>query len=129
MTSPKSKEQVVPNIAAGAVFERDHPFSFVQERLSSDPADVIERWRPGAWETTLVGPDDARAACHGIGKVKFTVVSVHSPPRYQTRVFFTRHFVDPEGGLYTPNKLHHRVLSHFKREIAGFAFKYEVIEL
>lgn len=117
------------DITPGAVFERIHPFTFVQEHLSSDPADVIERWRPGAWETVMVAPDDACASCHGEGTVKFTVVSIHSPPRYQTRVFFTRHFVDPEGGIYAPNKLHNRVLSKFKREIAAFGFKYEVVEL
>jgi hypothetical protein len=116
-------------IVAGSVFERVHPFTWVEERLSNDPADVLERWRPGAWETTLIPPDDACAACNGEGTVKFTVVSTHSPPRYQTRVFFTRHFIDPEGGVYAPNKLHHRVLSKFRREIEEFGFRYEVVEL
>ncbi|MGR9413118.1 hypothetical protein [Rhizobium leguminosarum] len=116
-------------VVAGAVFERKHPFTWVEARQSDDPADVIERWRPGAWETTLIPPDDACAACHGEGTVKYTVISVHKPARYQTRVFFTRHFCDPEGGWYAPNKLHHRVMTKFLSEIEEFGFRYEVIEL
>lgn len=117
-------------IIPGAVFEREHPFTWVEERgrLSTGPDDVYERWRPGAWETKIIS-DDAAMACHGEGTVKFTVISVHRPPGYQERVFYTRHFTDPEGGSYATNKLHHKVMRGFQKEAEAFPFRYEVIEL
>jgi hypothetical protein len=112
----------------GDVFERKHPFTWVVERHGEPDRDT-ERWRPGAWETKYIPPDDACAICHGEGTVKFTVVSVHTPPKYPTRVFFTRQFFMPDGKPYASSRLKNCIIAKFSKDIKAFPFLYEVEEL
>lgn len=111
--------------AAGEVFERDHPFTWVVEHRG-DLDRENERWRPGAWETKYIYPDSAVAIANGVGRVKFTVVSSHRPPGYPTRVFFTRQFFQPDGEAYASSKLRNCIASKFAKDIEKFPFEYEV---
>lgn len=113
---------------AGEVFERVHPFTWVTERRGATE-DVVERWRPGAWDTKPIAPDDAIAACNGLGTVKFSVVSVHTPPGYPTRVFFKREFTQPDGEKYAASKLINCIARKFAKDITTFPFPFEVVEL
>lgn len=114
----------------GAVFEREHPFTLVIEN-QGDPTFEHERWRPGAWETWADdGSDDpVTAKAHGLGRVKFTVVSTHRPPGYPERVFFKREFTNPDGEKYAPGRLMNSVRRKFLRDVAAFPFRFEVEEL
>ena len=111
-------------IKPGDVFERDHPFTLMEERGSS-PDDVYERWRPGAWNVDSAG-EDALTSCTALGRVRFTVVSTHRPPGYQERVFFKREFTTPEGKIYAPAKLHNCIARKFRKDIAAFPFPFVV---
>lgn len=123
MTSP------IAEIAAGAIFERDHPFTMVREN-QGDPDFEIERWRPGAWEVWEQNDDDAPTAkANGLGRVKYTVVSTHKPPGYPTRIFFKREFTTPDGGRYSPGRLMNCVASKFRKDVTAFPFPFEVEEL
>lgn len=113
---------------SGEVFERPHPFTVVVEN-QGDPERETERWRPGAWETKYIYPDDACALAHGVGRVQFTVVSVHTPPRYPTRVFYTRQFFMPDGSPYASSRLKNCIANKFAKDIKAFPFHYEVEEL
>nr|WP_313011675.1 hypothetical protein [Brucella intermedia] len=115
-------------IEAGMVFERDHPFTLVVEN-KGDPDFEIERWRPGAWNVVEHGPEEALACANAIGKVKFTVVSIHQPPGYQTRVFYKRQFFMPDGEAYASGSLKNCIISKFRRDIRGFPFEYTVEDL
>lgn len=115
-------------VDAGMVFEREHPFTLCVENRG-DPEFESERWRPGAWETKMIAPDDAVALAHAIGRARFTVVSVHTPPGYPTRVFYKRQFFMPDGSAYRPGNLRNSILSKFRRDVAKFPFAYEVDNL
>lgn len=112
----------------GEVFERDHPFTWAVEN-KGDPDHETERWRPGAWETKYIYPDDACALAHGVGRVRFTVVSTHRPPGYQNRVFYKRQFFTPDGKPYTSGNLRNCILTKFVKDIECFPFHYEVEEI
>jgi hypothetical protein len=115
-------------IEAGMVFERDHPFTYVTEN-SHDPELAWERWRPGAWKQLDISPEDVIACANAVGKVRFTVVSIHQPPGYQTRVFYKRQFFMPDGKAYASGSLRNCIISKFRRDIREFPFAYEVANL
>ena len=112
----------------GEVFERDQPFTIVVEN-KGDPERETERWRPGAWDTKYIPPDSAVALANGVGRVRFTVVSIHRPPGYPMRVFFTRQFFMPDGIPYASSRLKNCIASKFAKDIEKFPFDYEVDEL
>jgi len=112
----------------GQVFERPHPFTIVRENIG-DPEFETERWRPGAWDVTDEDPEYASPLANGVGLVKYTVISVHKPPGYPTRVFFTRQFFLPDGSSYRGSRLKNCISSKFAKDIKGLPFHYEVEEL
>jgi hypothetical protein len=113
----------------GQVFIRDHPFTLVTENKGSDPETETERWRPGAWDTETISPEEVSQACNALGKVAFTVVSTHRPPGYQERVFFKREFTLPDGKRYAPGKLHNCIARKFAADILKFPFDFVIREL
>ncbi len=113
-------------VVAGAVFERLHPFTWARGYLSSRPNDYVERWRPGAHESIETQPGYFKPVCHAEGIIRHTIVSVHKPPGYQERVFFLRHYYDPEEDFVAPPKLHHLVTRAFRREVERHQTDYEI---
>ncbi len=111
---------------AGQTFERDHPFTWTEEGFGDQ---VIERWRPGAWNVVEDGPESAVAGANGMGKVRYEVVSVHTPPGYPTRVFYRRQFFTPEGEPYTSPKLRVSIARKFAKDAAEFGFPFVVEKL
>ena len=117
-------------IDAGMVFERDHPFTLVVEN-KGDPDCEMERWRPGAWNTEVDGPygESLSYFANAVGRVRFSVVSVHTPPGYPTRVFYKRQFFRPDGTAYASGSLKNCIISKFRRDIKGFPINYEIDDL
>jgi hypothetical protein len=113
-------------LAPGDVFTRPHPFTWVKE---GEGEFAIERWRPGAWDHVSSGPEDMTMACHALGSVTFTVVSIHRPPGYPERVFFKRQFFTPDGTPYASSKLMNCITRKFRKDVEKFPFHYEVVEL
>lgn len=64
----------------------------------------------------------------GLGYCVFDVVSIHRPFPFQTRVFYTRKFINPDGVEFGKNKLHNTTLGWFKRRISGYRYPYFVID-
>jgi len=108
----------------GDVFERPHPFTLVVEH-DHDPDAAFERWRPGAWNVDSAG-EDVLTSCTAMGRVKFTVVSIHRPPGYRERVFFKREFTTPEGKRYAPGRLMNCITRKFRKDISAFPFPFDV---
>ena len=115
----------VRTFAAGDVFERSHPFTFVKEN-GSYPGDEIERWRPGAWNSEYDDADKGTAYCTALGAVRFMVISTHRPPGYPERVFFKREFTTPDGERYASGRLMNCITRKFRKDIAAFPFPFEV---
>src|SRR5690606_29498042 len=107
---------------AGDIFEVECPFvRTVYTEYDQDGPSATLTWKPGIeWE--LVGPEgEADMRAHGLGKVRYTVVSVHQLPRpYPTRVFFTRKWVCPDGREFGASKLHVMTLQAFRRRTVSY---------
>ncbi len=63
---------------------------------------------------------------HAMGSVTFNVVSLHSPPRYPRRVFFTRRFTDPDGAVLKLSGLICKTLNTFRENVEGIGFDFEL---
>lgn len=107
---------------------RDHPFTRVSGPNWADLCQgEPERWRPGAWLTVMVAPDDATFGAHGLGSVKFDVVKVVPlPGRLKTRVFYYRTFIDPAGKPYRRSSLLVSGIGKFRKTVSHFGHDYEV---
>jgi len=107
------------------VFEHDYPF--VRDSYTAIEVDGFREvlsWKPGVGYVFCY-PDDMRAVCEGVGKQILTVVDVHKPGKYPTRVFYTRKFITPDGVEFGKNNLRIATLPAFRRLIAGYAYPYE----
>lgn len=102
-------------ITAGATFEVDYPF--VQEEYETwgeDGPYKLKSWKPGC-EYRLVPPDNSEAYANGMGKMLLSVVDVHTPGKYPTRVFYTRRWIPPTGKAFGKARLHICTLEKFRR--------------
>ncbi|MBC3943325.1 hypothetical protein [Sphingomonas albertensis] len=113
-------------VIEGAVFAVRYPF--VRETYQSIGEDGyvdILSWRPGTTcENTWDGDVDYGA--DGEGWQRLTVVGVYQPPRFPTRVFYTRDWVNPDGIAFGKRSLQICTREKFKRLIAGYKFHYEL---
>lgn len=89
----------------------------------------IDSWQPGVrhdmrghgeYHYTVTEAD-------ALGKMVLTVVSVHKPGRYPTRVFFTRKFITPDGKTFGKGKLHIASLEKFRRISTAFQHEYDLL--
>lgn len=79
----------------------------------------VEVWRPGVeWERDDNG--DADACAGGVGAILLTVVSVHKPGKYPTRVFYTRQWRDPDGKVFGKTNLRVTTQDAFRRMAKGW---------
>lgn len=105
------------------------PYPFIREMISlydEDGPHEVESWRPGT-RSEMVYPDDCDEFADGKGKQVLTVVSIHKPGRFPTRVFFTQEWVDPNGKIFGKvGKCRVTVESAFRRKTRGFAYPYQM---
>lgn len=122
MTTPISK---TTTLAPGLVAEVPYPFvrSTYQE-IDEDEGGVTfnERptWKPGT-RFEDVGHGDVECYADAIGRMVLTVVDVHKPGRFPTRVFYTRQWIDPDGKRFgKTGKLHIATVDAFRRRAGGY---------
>ena len=99
---------MTPELAPGEVFEAVYPFvrsTFISHYQGDEGwvEDEIPTWTPGTRYADK-GEGDIECIADAFGRVVLTVVSVHKPGRYPTRVFFTRTWVDPGGKPFGKTK-------------------------
>lgn len=119
-------------VSEGDVFHSPHPFCY---DLASKPGDDPEgaptiyfmSWRPGV-RFELLAPDggDNECVADGMGFQLLTVVSVHKPGRFPTRVFYTRKWRDPRGREFGKDGLRVKTLDAFKRIARGYRHEYRL---
>lgn len=119
--------------AAGDMFTVAYPFSrVVFDDMTADVSGVgytrSVTWKPGADGGYSYNPHSSNdyLLADGEGAMILTVVSVHQPGRYPTRVFFTRQWRDPDGRTFGKNKLHVVTAEKFRRISTRFGHDWKV---
>lgn len=105
-------------------------YPFVRDTYTSFDADgcsEMPTWKPGI-RNEWISPEETGTVADGVGGAVFTVVDVHKPGRFPTRVFFTRKFVDPDGHAFGKGKLHIVTLDKFRRLARGYRYTYGIGE-
>jgi len=110
-------------IKVGATIDVGYPF--VRESISLFGEAAIMTWRPGT-RFEPVPPDDTRSFADAIGAMVLTIVSIHRPGKFPTRVFYTRRWRGPDGREFGKNNLHVRTLGYFKALCRGYRYDFEV---
>lgn len=110
----------------GAEIEVAHPF-VREEYHGYDEDGPFKRmsWRPGT-RVEPVPPDSAEEVADAIGTQIITVVSVHKPGRFPSRVFFTRRWRDPDGREFGKTKCHIKTEQALRRRCRGFGYEFSL---
>jgi hypothetical protein len=118
------------DIAAGMTFRAPYPFTREDYRgFDEDGPYETKSWMPGArFEPVYIAPDDCdhEYVADGSGEIILTVVSVHKPGRYPTRVFFTRQWKPPTGQQFGKNACRCVTIEKFRRLAKGYRFPFSV---
>lgn len=117
-------------LKAGDVFTVAYPFRRILYDIGDDEGGIrqVLSWKPGA---EFAGENMfGRSVCdaHGEGQQVVTVVSVHQPGSFPTRVFFTRKWVDPDGATFGKNALKIKTADAFRRMVRSYAFQYRIVD-
>jgi hypothetical protein len=126
--SPSQAKPLVPD--AGDVFRVRYPFVRCKATIcGEDGPEEIDSWRPGV-VYELCGPyGDTDIVAHGEGEMVLTVIDVHKPGRFPTRVFYTRKFVSPDGNMFGKGGLRMTTVDAFKRRASGYLLAYDVEDM
>ncbi|MDF8912879.1 hypothetical protein OU568_26610 [Escherichia coli] len=116
------------DIEIGKTYGVSYPFFTEEVELPPDDPEatqmqMVKSWRPGVeWE------QDDEYATHGVaealGEMLLTVVDVHKPGRYPTRVFYTRQWKDPNGKVFGKAGLRITTLDAFRRRLRGYMHEF-----
>ena len=106
---------------AGDKFEVRYPFVRVTPFVG-EPFDA-GAWRPGCEEQP---EEEWFADAHG--QMLLEVISTHKPGKFLDRVFYTRHWRDPDGKEFGKNNLRVATASSFGRLLKGYRHDYECEE-
>lgn len=106
----------------------EYPFCRDKVTLCDEEGSAqVDTWRPGtrqhATEFSYWTEADA------MGEMILTVVSIHRPGDYPTRVFFTRRWKDPDGKIFGKQKLQVKSKAAFKRMLRGYRHEYTLPDL
>lgn len=119
---------------AGDVFHVRYPFVRCEVDVPDpDPEGfgfvTIKSWKPGVEFEEVgcgYGAPDVESVCDAEGQMVLTVVDVHKPGRFPSRVFFTRRWIDPDGNEFGKGGLHITTVQAFKRRAAGYMHEYRI---
>lgn len=122
----------LPLPTAGGVYGCLYPFQrTTYEAFDADSEGIgvttVPGWRPGVYEHVYdpgwPGDGDVCNA-DGAGKLILTVISVHKPGKFQTRVFFIRQWETPEGHRFGKGRLEVVTLGKFWRTASRYHFNW-----
>lgn len=107
---------------AGQEFRVVYPFiRDTYTEFDEDGGTERPTWRPGCrYETCGYHGDESEAVADGDGTQVLTVIDVHKPGKYPTRVFYTVVWVDPDGRQFGKGRLHIATVEKFRRRARGF---------
>lgn len=111
---------------AGVTF--DVRFPFVRETVDLGGPATVDGWRPGVRFELRDPPygDESESMADGEGFMRLTVVSIHKPGRFPTRVFYTRQFTGPDGKTFGKGALRIKTLDAFRRIARAYQHPYRI---
>lgn len=112
-------------LEAGKTYVVSYPFVLQQVEVPSDDPDSfgmmeITSWCPGIRWESFDASCEGDAVADGLGEMHLTVVDVHKPGRYPTRVFYTRQWKDPIGNVFGKGGLRIATEEKFRRLARGY---------
>lgn len=115
----------------GEVFDVVYPF--VRDTYNEPDFDTegggyneVPTWKPGVrFEERSAGAVESCA--DALGTMRLTVVSVHKPGRFPTRVFYTRAWVNPDGKAFGKSKLRVTTAGPFRVLTHGYRHSYVLV--
>lgn len=114
--------------SAGDIFA--FPYPFVREKyngpIDGDWSIETMTWRPGVIHEIIAPGDDTETIAHAMGEQVLTVVSVHKPGQFPTRVFYTRQWRSPDGNLFGNGRLHIKTAQAFGWLLKGYRHEYRL---
>jgi hypothetical protein len=115
-------------IAEGASFNVTYPFvKGTFSEFDGDGYSEAPTWTPGV-RFEDISPEDVGSFADGEGAMTLTVVSVHKPGKYPTRVFYTRRFATPDGKVFGKSRLHIATADKFRRLCNGYRHEYTLVK-
>lgn len=112
------------NFREGDEIINDYPFVRTRftEWREDGPSDILS-WKPGVgYELRPPHGEYADAVADGVGKQILTVIDIHKPGRFPTRVFYTVQWVTPDGKKFGKGGLKITTLDAFRRKANGFMY-------
>lgn len=112
----------------GTIFKVKYPFTLAHGfKIEEDGPVDFPSWKPGT-EEIPVQPDTSETVYHGVGSMVLTVVATFKPPKWPTRIFYTRQWIDPQGRTFGKNNLRITTLGNFNRMKQGYRYRQTVKE-
>lgn len=115
-------------VETGKTYSVRYPFVLEDVELPPDDPEatqpaMVKSWRPGVeWEQEDEG--QAYGVAEAVGEMLLTVIDVHKPGRFPTRVFYTRQWKDPNGRVFGKGGLRITTLDAFRRRMRGYMHEY-----
>lgn len=114
------------DLTEGMVFRQPYPFVRDEyEECDQDGIAKVKTWRPGV-RHEWAGPEDTEAVADAMGEMILTVVSIHKPGRYPTRVFFTRRWMRPDGREFGKTKCRCTTSQRFRQLARGYEHEFRL---
>jgi hypothetical protein len=114
----------VSDIRVGLVIDIAHPF--IKTTFSEQDQDgftEVSTWSPGVRFEDM-GEGDIESVADGIGAQLLTIVDIHKPGKFPTRVFYTRKWRDPAGKVFGKGALRIRSRAAFAMLAGGYRHEY-----
>ncbi len=117
-----------PNLTPGQQFTVVYPFAHdtYVEHVEGDEGwqeSEVPTWKVGVRHADK-GEGDVESIADAHGKSVLTVISVHKPGRFPTRVFFTRTWIAPDGKAFGKTKCRVTTVPTFMALTRGYRHPY-----
>ena len=112
----------------GDVFSVRYPFVREDfEHWDADGPTTTKTWRPGV-SMEAVDCYETNVWADSEGYMVLTVIDTFKPGRFPSRVFYTRHFIDPDGTTFGKGGLKICTTEKFGRISQRYQYAYDVEE-
>lgn len=113
-------------VIVGKLYVVQYPFVLEKVNLPDDDGgfSTVDRYRPGV-SMESDGPYGlSEYSADGMGQRLLTVVDIHKPGRFHTRIFYTQKWKDPSGNLFGKATLRITTTQGFNRLLGEYRYPF-----